>query len=171
MVYFKLLYEFYRSINLKVKLSMLKVKTPCIGVCSTGIGDLVCRGCKRFAHEVIDWNGYTDEQHQLVVNRLDGFLKQVVGNMIDIIDEEKLLSQMQHQCINFDKSLSSSRWVYELLRRSSSHIKQTEDFGFVVKKKWQRYNLEQIKQFLEQDFFTLSSAHYERYVAPQSPLR
>ncbi len=86
MVCFGLLNEFYVYLNSKVKLNMLKVKTPCIGVCSTGIGDVVCRGCKRFAHEVIDWNGYTVEQHQLVVNRLDGFLKQVVGNMIDIID-------------------------------------------------------------------------------------
>jgi predicted Fe-S protein YdhL (DUF1289 family) len=171
MVCFGSLNEFYVYLNSKVKLNMLKVKTPCIGVCSTGIGDVVCRGCKRFAHEVIDWNGYTVEQHQLVVNRLDGFLKQVVGNMIDIIDEEKLASHMQHQQISFDKNLSSSRWVYELLKRSSSHIKKTEDFGFVVKKKWQRYNLEQIKQFLDQDFFTLSSAHYERYVAPQSPVR
>lgn len=146
---------------------MAKVKTPCIGVCSTGIGDVVCRGCKRFAHEVIDWNGYTEEQRRLVVNRLDGFLQQVVANMIDIFDEKKLSSQMQYQQIKFDQDLSSSRWVYELLRRSSSHIKQTEDFGFMVKEKWQRYNLEQIKQFLEQDFFTLSSAHYERYISPQ----
>ena len=38
------------------------VKTPCIGVCSTGIGDSVCRGCKRFSHEVIDWNSYSQEQ-------------------------------------------------------------------------------------------------------------
>jgi predicted Fe-S protein YdhL (DUF1289 family) len=137
---------------------MLKVKTPCIGVCSTGIGDVVCRGCKRFAHEVIDWNGYTEEQHRLVVNRLDGFLQQVVSNMIDIFDEEKLLSQLQYQQINFDKNLSSSRWVYELLRRSSSHIRQTEDFGFIIKEKWQRYNLEQIKQFLNKTFL-LFQAH------------
>ncbi|HMW48455.1 MAG TPA: DUF1289 domain-containing protein, partial [Cellvibrionaceae bacterium] len=26
---------------------MYQVRTPCIGVCSTGIGDVVCRGCKR----------------------------------------------------------------------------------------------------------------------------
>ncbi|MDC1160500.1 DUF1289 domain-containing protein, partial [Luminiphilus sp.] len=25
------------------------IRTPCIGVCSTGVGDVVCRGCKRFA--------------------------------------------------------------------------------------------------------------------------
>jgi predicted Fe-S protein YdhL (DUF1289 family) len=142
-----------------------KVNTPCIGVCSTGIGDLVCRGCKRFAHEVIDWNGYTEEQRRIVVERLDEFLNKVVSNMIDIFDEQRLLEQMQYQQIKFDTNLSSSRWVYELLRNGATQIKTTEEFGFRVKPDWQRFSLEQIKQFLEQDFYTLSSAHYERYIA------
>ncbi|MEC7008614.1 MAG: DUF1289 domain-containing protein, partial [Pseudomonadota bacterium] len=38
-------------------MNLKPIKTPCIGVCSTGIGDSVCRGCKRFSHEVIHWNG------------------------------------------------------------------------------------------------------------------
>ena len=50
------------------------IRTPCIGVCSTGIGDAVCRGCKRFAHEVIDWNGYSQAQKQAIDARLDRFL-------------------------------------------------------------------------------------------------
>lgn len=29
--------------------------TPCIGVCSTTIGDLVCRGCGRTVEEIRDW--------------------------------------------------------------------------------------------------------------------
>lgn len=143
---------------------MVNVKTPCIGVCSTGIGDVVCRGCKRFAHEVIDWNGYTQEQRQLVVDRLDQFLQKIVGNLIEIFDEKQLLEQMQYQQIHFNDQLSSSRWVYELLRNGASQISNTEDFGFRLKPQWQRYSLEQVKQFLEQDFFTLSSAHYERYI-------
>ncbi|MGH1487391.1 MAG: DUF1289 domain-containing protein [Cellvibrionaceae bacterium] len=144
----------------------VKVKTPCIGVCSTGIGDSVCRGCKRFSHEVIDWNGYTEEQRALVVERLDGFLKQVVANIIDIFDEQCLLEQMQYQQIKFNAELSSSRWVYELLRNGASQIKSPEEFGFRLKPQWQRFSLEQIKQFLEQDFYTLSSAHYDRYIRP-----
>ncbi|WP_226704400.1 DUF1289 domain-containing protein [Microbulbifer elongatus] len=48
-----------------------KVRTPCIGVCSTGIGDNVCRGCKRFAHEVIDWNAYSEEQRRIIAERRD----------------------------------------------------------------------------------------------------
>ncbi|MFT6388941.1 MAG: putative Fe-S protein YdhL (DUF1289 family) [Cellvibrionaceae bacterium] len=147
---------------------MGNIKTPCIGVCSTSISDVVCRGCKRFAHEVIDWNGYSQEQRQLVVDRLDDFLQKIVGNIIDIFDEKKLLKQMQYQQIQFNEQLSSSRWVYELLRIGASQILNTEDFGFRLKPEWTRYSLEQIKQFLEQDFYTLSSAHHERYIATSS---
>ena len=64
---------------------MLKppVKTPCIGVCSTGIGDSVCRGCKRFAHEVIDWNSYTPEQKDIVDRRL--------GVLLELLDDLAVL--------------------------------------------------------------------------------
>ncbi|ODS22984.1 Fe-S protein [Candidatus Endobugula sertula] len=141
------------------------VKTPCIGVCSTSIGDLVCRGCKRFAHEVISWNGYTEEQRQLVVGRLDGFLVTIVANKIDIISEEKLIQQMSYQQIKVDQTLSPARWVYELLRAGAAQIKDTEAYGFRVKEAWQRFSLEQLKQFLDQDFYTLSSAHYDCYIA------
>jgi predicted Fe-S protein YdhL (DUF1289 family) len=142
-----------------------KVKTPCIGVCSTSIGDVVCRGCKRFAHEVINWNGYTEEQRQLVVTRLDGFLVTIVTNKIDIFDEQKLREQLEYQQVNFDKTLSPSRWVYELLRAGAAQIEDTESYGFRLKADWQRFYLDEIKQFLDQDLFTLSSAHYERYIA------
>ena len=29
-------------------------------------GDLVCRGCKRFHYEVINWNGYNEEEKRAV---------------------------------------------------------------------------------------------------------
>lgn len=142
-----------------------RVKTPCIGVCSTGIGDVVCRGCKRFAHEVIGWNGYTEEQRQLVVDRLDSFLVTIVSHKIDIFDETLLLEQLEYQQVTFDKSLSPSRWVYELLRAGAGQIQNTEAYGFRLRADWERFSLEEIRQFLDQDFFTLSSAHYERYIS------
>ncbi len=143
-----------------------RAKTPCIGVCSTGIGDVVCRGCKRFAHEVIDWNSYTEVQKQLVVDRLDDFLVTIVSHKITIFDEAKLLSQLEYQQINVDKDLSPSRWVYELLRVGAAQIQDTSVYGFEINPQWQRFSLEDLKQFLDQDFYTLSSAHYERYIAP-----
>ena len=63
---------------------------PCIGVCSTGIGDAVCRGCKRFAHEVIDWNGYSQAQKQAIDARLDRFLAMCVANKLRIVDQKLL---------------------------------------------------------------------------------
>ncbi|MEJ2131069.1 MAG: DUF1289 domain-containing protein, partial [Gammaproteobacteria bacterium] len=46
------------------------ISTPCVGVCSTVYGDLVCRGCKRYAHEVIEWNRYEPQQKREVWRRL-----------------------------------------------------------------------------------------------------
>lgn len=46
-------------------------RTPCVGVCSTTYGDLVCRGCKRFAHEIVDWNSYSDSQRAEITDRLE----------------------------------------------------------------------------------------------------
>ncbi len=73
------------------------VKTPCIGVCSTGIGDAVCRGCKRFSHEVIDWNSYSLEQKRVIDRRLSGFLSQCVSNKLQVTDRALLEWQLRVQ--------------------------------------------------------------------------
>ena len=39
-----------------------KTRTPCVGICSTTYGDEVCRGCKRFYFEVINWNKYDENE-------------------------------------------------------------------------------------------------------------
>lgn len=65
-------------------------RTPCIGICSTTYGDLVCRGCKRFAHEVVGWNGYRDSQRNLVWSRLHTLLGQSVRAHLRVVDEARL---------------------------------------------------------------------------------
>jgi len=41
---------------------------PCVGVCSTtNLGDDVCRGCKRKAQDVIDWNKYSDDKKRIIM--------------------------------------------------------------------------------------------------------
>jgi len=44
--------------------------SPCIGVCSTVLGDAVCRGCSRSFEEVRDWYTFSDEQKRHVNQRL-----------------------------------------------------------------------------------------------------
>lgn len=67
-------------------------RTPCIGVCSTTYGDLVCRGCKRFAHEVVGWNGFVDAQRHVVWMRLNRLLAESVRAYVTVVDEQRLRS-------------------------------------------------------------------------------
>jgi predicted Fe-S protein YdhL (DUF1289 family) len=62
------------------------IKTPCVGLCSTVYGDLVCRGCKRFHHEVIHWNGYNEDEKRAVWLRLEQLLSQVMAAKVEIFD-------------------------------------------------------------------------------------
>lgn len=45
-------------------------RSPCVGLCSTTYGDDICRGCYRTRHEVVEWNRLTDEQKNLIVERI-----------------------------------------------------------------------------------------------------
>ncbi len=142
------------------------VKTPCVGICSTGIGDSVCRGCKRFAHEVIDWNLYTQEQKWLITGRLEAFLTQVVGNFILVIDKQRLLVQIKHQQIRFREEQDPYCWVFDLLRAGASQISDLEVFGLRLQPGARGMSLREIRDAIDQDFYALSCAHYERYIAP-----
>jgi len=47
-------------------MAMTRSTTPCLGICSTTYGDNVCKGCKRYVHEVIDWNKFNSQEKELV---------------------------------------------------------------------------------------------------------
>ena len=78
------------------------VKTPCIGVCSTVFGDDVCRGCKRFQHEVIQWNSYSDSEKGSVLNRLEILKTQIMQSKVLISDETLLKEQLESLKIVFN---------------------------------------------------------------------
>jgi len=140
------------------------VKTPCIGVCSTGIGDSVCRGCKRFSHEVIDWNSYTIEQKRVVDARLSGFLSQCTGNKLRVIDKALLRWQLQVQQISYARDHDEYCWVYRLLKAGARQIENTQDYGFEVDLCYRDTALTQLREMIDQEFFILSQAHYDRYM-------
>ena len=95
------------------------VKTPCIGVCSTVFGDEVCRGCKRFQYEVIQWNGYDDAAKRSVLNRLELLKVQIMESKIRIIDQGLLQSQFLEYKIKFEEDVNPLCWVFDLLRWQS----------------------------------------------------
>lgn len=143
------------------------VKTPCVGVCSTGIGDSVCRGCKRFAHEVIDWNAYSHEQRLIIADRLEHFLGTIVSNCFQIHDQALLFKQIKYQQIRFNEAKNPYCWIFDLLRAGASQIEDLSIYGVSVLPKWSEYSLVEIRDEIEKDFYALSCAHYDRYIEPQ----
>ncbi len=151
----------------RTKLKLFKpVKTPCIGVCSTGIGDSVCRGCKRFSHEVIDWNAYAHEQRLVIAQRLESFLTQVVQNKFNVVDEKKLLTQIKHQQLPFNSEQNAYCWLFDLLRAGASQIDNLSLYGVELLPSWQNIPLTDIREHIDQDYYALSCAYHDRYINP-----
>ncbi len=138
------------------------VKTPCIGVCSTVFGDEVCRGCKRFQHEIIKWNAYDDIEKRSVLNRLELLKVQIMQSKVMIIDEDLLRSKLDEYKVKFDEDSDSLCWVFDLLRSGSQSIADPSEFGFDLINS-SVLNLSELKKVMEEELFQLSEAHYQRY--------
>ncbi len=75
------------------KLEKKRSATPCLGICSTTFGDEVCKGCKRFSHEVVSWTKYSLEEREIVNDRLEKFKIKILKNRFEIIDENKIYTK------------------------------------------------------------------------------
>jgi len=141
-----------------------KIKTPCVGVCSTVFGDQVCRGCKRFQHEVIQWNGYSDSEKENVWNRLETLKVLIMKSKILIQDEVLLKSKLDLHNISYYEKVDPYCWVFDLIKQASKSVTDIQEFGlqFVLNKPVELVNL---KKLIEEELFTLSEAHYQRYIS------
>lgn len=139
------------------------IKTPCVGICSTGIGDDVCRGCKRYAHEVTAWNGYSYQEKVLVEGRLVSLLTRIIENKFIIANEELLKWQLQVQAVNVSRHRNLHCQAYELVKAGPSNIRNVEDFGLKLTSEAAGLSLKQVCDDIDREFYALSVAHYERY--------
>ena len=147
-----------------------KVKTPCVGVCSTVFGDQVCRGCKRFHHEVIEWNGYTDIQKETVWNRLESLKVLIMKSKIFIENQVLLQSKLDSLKISYYDKVDPYCWVFDLIKQASQSINDLSEFG--LKPLFEPdLELVELKRLIEEELFTLSDAHYQRYFALEDNYR
>ena len=134
------------------------IQTPCVGICSTVYGDMVCRGCKRFAYEVIAWNSYTSEQKNIVWLRLDHLLQQVLEPKVRVMDAELIQLSLKTHGIRFRSNRPAICLSWELLR----HMKTDRDvsvFGFELK---QEVELGKLVERIQQEYHALSEAWFEK---------
>ncbi len=143
---------------------MQQVKTPCIGICSTtSFGDTICRGCKRYAFEVIQWNGYNPQQKLAVLRRLEQFTEQIMQVKFAIVDEQKLRQGLHKLRVPFDESLSPFCWLHNLLSKSGDQVSKLIDFGVRTKAPFQQMSLLALSEQIEDELLKLGQAHFDRY--------
>ena len=140
-----------------------RIKTPCIGVCSTGIGDSVCRGCKRFAHEVIQWNSYSSQERDAIFERLESLLSRVVQTRLLVKDAGLLKAQMVKHGQRVSEHLSDYCVAYEAIRAFGASLPSIEVIGCKALSEWSHLSVAQLKDSIESNFYELSCAHYQRY--------
>ena len=143
-------------------------RTPCIGVCSTSYGDHICRGCKRFSHEVTGWIKYSDTEKSLVNERLQKFKTTILEDKFTIIDSEKLKNKLKDANISFNQELDPLCWVFDLFRTFTIEDIDLEEVGIALKGEFSNMSLSKIKEDINKEFFELSLAHYERYIVRES---
>lgn len=141
----------------------LAVKTPCIGVCSTSIGGSVCRGCKRFAHEIIGWNGFSEAEKLAIVSRLESLLAMVVDERIRVLETEKLKQIARDYKMRVDDDAHILSFAYEVMRRFGSQLSTLDAIGCTAKPRWAHVSVVDMCKSIDEDFYRLSCAHFERY--------
>ena len=141
--------------------------TPCVGICSTTYGDLVCRGCKRFAHEIVEWNGYDEEQREQIRDRLDGLRDQVVAQYLAVGDAS---AWDAYSVVIFGQSQApTSERVYHTLGQLVARNQDLSEAGLTGVRDGSSAEdadegidaLGALKQ-IDREVYSRSLAHYER---------
>ncbi len=141
----------------------LRTRTPCAGRCSTTYGDLVCRGCKRFADEVVSWNRFDDAAKHAVWQRLLMLRDQVVAGRLEVIDRALLEAQLKQHRIPFLSEDSDASRAYLLLRRGARHMLTLEPYGLRALVPFDALTPLALRDLVDADYQRLSEAHFERY--------
>lgn len=145
---------------------MSSVRTPCIGICSTtSLGDAVCRGCKRYAIEVIAWNGYDSVAKLAVLKRIEKLICQILENRLRIFSVPNLKLGLERFAVQYDPELSPYCWLHNLLKKNHRDIDNLAEYGACVLPEFQQLPLAELCELMDREILTLTQAHFERYYA------
>jgi predicted Fe-S protein YdhL (DUF1289 family) len=138
-----------------------RTRTPCVGICSTTYGDDVCRGCKRFSFEVINWNSFKPEERESVWKRLEKLKSQIMASRLKVFDSKKLEESIKHFQLKIKDDLNDLSKAFEVIKQVSESFNNLDEFGIDMFEK--NKSLTSIKEEIENELYTLSKAHYEKY--------
>lgn len=139
-------------------------RTPCIGVCSTtSVGDSICRGCKRYAFEVIRWNGYLDPEKEAVLRRIEALTVQIMQDKFHIVSVEALQQGMAQLKLPLNEQLSPYCWINTLMQKAPLERVMLADFGIAVTPALAHLSTRDLATLVDTELLLLCDAHFERY--------
>ena len=141
--------------------SSARTRTPCVGICSTTYGDDVCRGCKRFIHEVINWNSFNPEEKESVWKRLEKLKTLIMQSKISIINETLMEEKIEELQLKINSDLNSLSKAFEIVKLTSKSFDDLNEFGIKIVNK--NVSLIDLKEEIEKELYDLSMAHFNRY--------
>ena len=134
--------------------------TPCLGICSTTYVDDVCKGFKRFVHEIISWPKYSQDERALVNDRLEKFKILILQERFKVHDVDLFAIKLKENAINYNNSMDPLTWIFDLLRAAGSQNLDLEQFGITSLK---NYDPMKIRDEVNKELLDLSEAHHQRY--------
>ena len=140
-----------------------RVPTPCVGLCSTTYGDSVCRGCKRFAHEIVDWNRYDDLQKTAILRRLGELTSSIINRYVVIVDASRLRTMLETHGLRYHKYQPPECWAYDLFRQTRGQFARISDLGLSKHPETGSMSYREIWESMNSEYLEVSEGHYERY--------
>ncbi len=105
------------------------IASPCVGLCSTTLGDRTCRGCQRGDAEIRDWFGLTAQERDSRMVELDALRERVAGRYLRLVDAEALEAQLRRHRIRFRAEQPGLSRAVELLRVGRERIRDLARYG------------------------------------------
>ncbi len=119
----------------------------------------MCRGCKRYSHEIVQWNAFADEQRGLVWERLLELREGAVLAELAVADRELLNAKAAALRVEEPEGFSAANLAYEVLRRAARRVATLEELG--LGSLTGRAPLAALEA-IDADFYQRSLARYER---------
>ena len=120
----------------------------------------MCRGCRRFAHEIVEWNGYTEAQKASILERLKQIKSSVLSQHLVVSNEnkfEKFCKALGFELVDINDQIYAV--VSYLITKSES----LESAGLeVIREGDESSGVAELMRFLESEMYLRAQAQYER---------
>ena len=148
-----------------------EVLSPCVGICTTSsLGDNVCRGCYRFAGEILEWNVSDQEKKRVIDRRLETDLMAVLPEFFVLEDEQKLATYLARGMSRYPTYRQPLCWIYDWLKLYAPSlgrdVEQTRrsmaESGFrYAENATEKPDLITLKALIDQRLYQRAMVHYK----------